>query len=153
MPVDLSLESMDSYQIVNTIVTSKRLVSWIQSFKKVRFILWSTNPEFQKLQFNSGPQILKIFKRFDLFSLILRIITNLHKSLVLHMKQIFTNKPQIGIPESELMDSFPLVIGKSNGFSNYRYRGFNSESCFQKFNLWIQFLRPKISKDTICLDP
>jgi hypothetical protein len=38
------------------------------------------------------------------------------------------------------MNSFQIMIGESNLFSNYPYRGFDSETCFQK----IRFL------DLIC---
>jgi len=47
-----------------------------------------------KLWFDPWPRILKIFKRFNLFS---RILMNLHESLVLYTKRILTNKPQIWV--------------------------------------------------------
>ncbi len=57
---------------------------------------------------------------------------NLHKSLALYAVQILQNKAQIHICKSESMDSFWIVIDKSNLFSNYPYRGFDLETCFQK---------------------
>jgi hypothetical protein len=78
------------------ILTYKRFVSQVQSFKKVWFLLWS-NEFWVSNDLILDHKSLRLSKNSICFHESLQIFTNLHEFLVLYTTQTLTNKPQIWI--------------------------------------------------------
>ncbi len=127
--MDSFCESMDSIRFVSTVF--KRFVSWIRFghlFSKDSFCGFVSDTCFQKIRFVDSFRSM-VFKGFDLFFQIQRILPKRNKSL-LHkrtLKDLWCSKDSFcGFVSSTVFKRFVSWIRSGHLYSNYPFRGFVS---------------------------
>ncbi len=147
--MDSFRKSMDLFRFISTVF--KRFVLRIHFghlFSKGSVFGFVSDICFQKVRFVDSFHSM-VFKGFDLFFQIQRILPKRNKSL-LHkhtLKDLWCSKDSFcGFVSPTVFNRFVLWICFGHLFSNYPFRGFVSDTCFQITHFVDSFWEKKAKK-------